>query len=196
MTALSLISGPGDTTPNFSTLARSAFASLVDLGFEIVSREPTQIRFEKADVFLSAIHEHGSHLISVEIGRIDKGDSYSLFEVLSALAPSEANRARCQSVDPVVVESCLMSIADTIERNCLQLLAGDTSAFDGLSKLVSQLRRTATLQAQWGPIIDSADRAWDRKDWASATPLYEQAASGLDEVRKRRLTYLRKRQLG
>jgi hypothetical protein len=73
------------------------------------------------------------------------------------------------------------------------VLAGDASAFATLASATAAARHAATLQAQYGAIIDEADRAWEAKDRDRAAALYETAEAALDDVRRRRLKYARRR---
>lgn len=174
----------------FVALVMKCFAFLLRLGFAAVRREDTLVRFESDTVFVNVYHGRSSYQVGLELGRIQEGDTYSLYEVLSAVAPGEIERARCQTMDPAVLERCLAAIADTVERECKTLLAGDAAAFEQLRLVTSPMRQAATIQAQFGAIIDRADRAWDAKDFGQAADLYERATPGLDETRTRRLQYL------
>jgi len=169
------------------------FDFLLRLGFAVVRREETLVRFESDTVFVNVYHGRSSYQVGLELGRIREDDLYSLHEVLSAVAPADLQRARCQTSDPVVLERCLAAIAETVERNCQPLLVGGASAFEDLRSVVSPKRQAATVQAQFGAIIDEADRTWDRKDFGQAAELYEKASPGLDETRRRRLGYLHAR---
>jgi hypothetical protein len=177
----------------FVALVTKHFAFLLRLGCAVVRREDTFVRFESDTVFVNVYHGRSSYQVGLELGRIQESEKYSLYEVLSAVAPGDLQRARCQTTDPDVLGQCLAAIADTVEQNCKTLLAGDPAAFEHLRSVVSPMRQAATIQAQFGAIIDRADRAWDAKDLERAAALYEKAIPGLDETRTRRLQYLHAR---
>lgn len=192
--SLSVIQGGGAGRLGFVELVLSTFAFLLRLGFVVARREGTLVRFEKDNVFVNVYHGRASYQVGLELGRVRDGDMYSLHELFRALAPSDIEQARCQTTDPEVLRQCLASIAATIERHCGALLAGNASAFDEVDAAVAPLRKAATLQAQYGAIIDRADKAWESKDFGKAADLYEKSAPALDETRARRLEYLRKQE--
>jgi hypothetical protein len=190
--SFSVMSDGGAGCPGFVDLVLRAFAFLPPLGFFVARREGALVRFEKDSVFVNVYHGHSSFQIGLELGRLHEGDLYSLHELLSAVAPADIGRARCQATDPEVLAPCLASIAETIERNFGALLSGNANAFEKLGSAVFLLRQAGTLQAQFGAIIDHADRAWESKDLGKAAAPYEKGVPALDEARMRRLEYLRK----
>lgn len=180
----------------FITLALSAFAFLQRIGFEVVQREPSLVVFEDGNVFVNVYQGRSSYQVGLELGRLDdaRHHKYSLYEVLEALAPSEVEKAKCQTTDPAVLERCLSAIADVVERTCGPLLAGDAGAFEDLRIAVAPRRTEVTLRAEFGAILDRADQAWEAKDFRRARELYNQAAPALNEPRRRRLKYLMARE--
>lgn len=187
----------GNGRLGFVGLALSAFAFLLRKGFEVVLREPTRLVFESSAVFVNIYHGRSSYQVGLEIGRLgDPRQKYSLHEILAALAPSEVDKARCQTTDPEVLERCLSSIADVVDRTCGSLLAGDVVAFEDLRVAVAPRRKAVTLEAQFGAIVDRADRAWEAKDFRRAKELYQKAEAALDGARRRRLEYLIGREEG
>ena len=177
----------------FIELALKAFGFLLRIGFKVVRREPTRVLFESRSVFVNVYHGHSSYHVGLEIGRLDGGDTYSLHELLSVVAPSEVEKARCQTTDPEVLKRCLSSIADVLERTCVSLLKGDAGAFEDLRVAVAPQRKAVTLEAQFGAIVHREDQAWEAKDLDRATQLYQTAEPALDETRRRRLMYLHRR---
>jgi len=189
---LSVISGGGAGRLGFVNLVLRAFAFLLRLGFVVARRDGTFVRFEKENVFVNVYHGRSSYQVGLELGRVHESDIYSLHELLSAMTPADIEQARCQTTDPEMLERCLSSIAATIEQRCGHLLTGDVNAFEKLDAAVAPRRRAATLQAQFGAVIDRADKAWEAKEFSKAAALYEKSEPGLDETRMRRLEYLRK----
>ena len=184
-------SASGSGRLGFIEFALSAFAFLLRRGFEVVLYEPTRLVFESSAVFVSVYHGRSSYQVGLEIGHMGRDRrKYSLHEILAALAPGEVEKARCQTTDPDVLERCLSSIADVVERTCGPLLAGDIGAFEDLRIAAAPRRKAATLEAQFGAILDRADQAWDAKDFHRAKLLYQKAETALDGVRRRRLEYL------
>lgn len=174
----------------FIELALRAFTFLLRTGFSVVRREPTRLVFESDEVFVNVYHGRSSYQVGLEIGRLEDGDKYSLHEILAAVAPTEEERARCQTSDPEVLGRCLSSIADVVARTCGSLLAGDAGAFENLGAAVAPRRKAVTLDAEFGAILDRADQAWEAKELGRAQELYQKAMPALDETRRRRLTYL------
>lgn len=193
---LTLLSGGGEGRLSFVRLAQTAFAFLLRHGFVMVNSDSTFVRFESPTVFINVSHGRLSYHVDAEIGRLVQGDIYSIYEVLSVMAPSEVARSQCQTTAADVLERCLTDIADVLDRCCQHLLSGDNSAFDRLQLGVAPIRAAVTLKAQFGATIDRADRAWEAKDIRQAQILYEEAEAGLDEMRSRRLKYLREHQSG
>ncbi len=185
------LSGGGAGRLGFIAHAMEAFAFLLRIGFSVVRREATLLRFESSNVFVNVYHGRASYQVGLELGRLNEGDTYSLHEVLSAIAPAEIERARCQATDRATLERCLTAMADTIQRSCHDLLRGDAAAFEELQSVVAPKRQVETIRSQFGAIIDRADRAWESKDFTQAADLYEKAAPGLDATRVKRLEYLR-----
>lgn len=189
---LTLVSGGNKGRLSFVTRAQAAFALLLRFDFVMVKSDTTFVRFESPTVFINVLHGRLSYHVDAEIGRLAEGDTYSLYEVLSVMAPSEVNRSKYQTTDPDVLERCLKDIADVLDRCCQPLLSGESSAFDRLRSGVAPIRLVYTLDAQFGATISRADQAWEAKDIRQAQILYEEAEAGLDEMRRRRLEYLRK----
>lgn len=187
-----VISGEGNGRLDFVGSATKSFAFLQRWGFALTRREATLARFESDRVFLNVYHGRSSYQLGLELGRLSGGDAYSLYELLRALAPADIERARCQTTDAEVLARCLASVAAIIEQHCEALLRGDGNAFAALSAAVAPHRKAITLDAQFGAIIDRADKAWESKDFSEAIALYEKSAPALDETRMRRLEYLRK----
>jgi hypothetical protein len=175
----------------FAALAREAFSFLSEIGFEVVRAEPTLVRWEGHDVFVTCYHGRASYQVGLELGRLDREERFSLHEVLTAVAPQEVKKARYQAVEPAVLARCLNDIADTVRTHAAGLLAGERSAFESLQAATSAARRSATLWAQFGAVIDEADLAWQGGDRGRAADLYESAAPALDNARRRRVNYVR-----
>lgn len=178
----------------FPTLAKREFTFLLQLGFSVVREESSLVRFESDRVFVNAYYGRSSHAVGVELGRIQQGDMYSLYEVLAAVSPADVDQARLQASDPGELERCLSRVAATIQEKCRALLAGDEAAFVELQSVVVPMRRADTLQAQFGAILARADRAWEAKDWSAARAFYERAGEALGDSQRRRLEYLRKKE--
>jgi hypothetical protein len=189
----SSVDGGGAGRLGFVDLVLKTFSFLRGLGFEVGRRETTLVRFESGTMFVNVYHGRSSYQVGLELGRIAEGEMYSLHEILRSFAPAEVEVALCQTTDPVVLERCLATMAWIVEKNCGSLLAGDRGAFKRLDSVTARSRRSATIQAQFGAIVDRADRAWENKDFALAAELYEKASPALDETRMRRLAFLRSR---
>ena len=190
--SLTLISGKNNGQLSFVALTKKAFEFLLKLDFVVTKTDTALVRYESSKVFINIFQERLSYHIDAEIGRIAEGDLYSLYETLSVMAPSEINCSKYQTTDPEVLERCLKDIADVFERYLKHLLLDENSVFDKLQAGVSRSRLAYTLKAQFGPIIDKADRAWEAKEMGQALSLYSEAEQGLDETRIKRLEYLRK----
>ncbi len=191
--SLEEIPGVGQERLGFVELALKAFAFLLGIGFEVVRREGTSLRFESPTVFVNVYHGRYSYQVGLELGRMPQSDMYSLYELLTAVAPEEVGKARCQTSDPEVLERCLSAIAEIVDQKCRSLLNGDPTAFEWLRSIVDPLRDAATLQAEFGATMDRADRAWEAKEMRLAEDLYKEAEVALDKTRTRRLNYLRSR---
>jgi hypothetical protein len=163
------------------------------MNFAVVRREATLVRFESPGLFVNVYHGRASFQIGVEIGRVDTNELYSLHEVLTVFAPDEIDNACYQTTSANTLEQYLMTIATTLESKCRILLTGDAGAFTLLQQATSGSRQAATLQAQFGAVIDQADDAWEQKNHNRAVELYEAAELALDETRRRRLEYLRQK---
>lgn len=185
--------GCGEGRLGFARLAQRAFDFLLPLGFEVVRKEGTFLRFESPTVFVNVYHGRFSYQVGLELGRVESGEMYSLHELLAAIAPGEVKRARCQTTDSRVLDRCLSAIAEIVDRECRPLLAGDASAFDSLRAAIAPARTAVTLKAQFGALLDRADRAWEAKDFREALDLYRKAEPALDQARRRRLQYMSKR---
>jgi hypothetical protein len=180
----------------FVDLVLNVFAFLANLKFRIVRRTATFVRFENNVVFINIYHGRSSYQVGLEIGRIGFSELYSFYEVLNCVAPDETDRARCQALTYDVLERCLTDIASILTQQCQNLLLGDDKAFQALRLTAFDLRKKATLQAQFGGKIDRADKAWEAKEYNKAAELYKAAEPALDKTRRKRLTYLNKKMLG
>lgn len=181
-------------SPAFDHLALDAFAFLAEMGFKVVERTPTFVRLERGEVFVQLYHGRSSHQVGLELGREAHGQLFSLNEVLVAFAPDLAEQARYQATEPDVLERCLRSVAKTLREQATEVLLGEDAAFLILSQTATKVRRTATLGAQYGAILDQAERAWTDGDRERAAELYEKAEPALDETGRRRLVFVRDKQ--
>jgi hypothetical protein len=174
----------------FIQLAQAAFEFLLQMDFRVVERESTRLRYESPTVFVSVYHGRSSYQVGLEIGRANDREKYSLHELLTAAAPTEVEKARCQATNREGLNRCLAAIADVVQRTCRSVLKGDPAAFEDLRSAVAPARKVKTLQAQFGAILDCADQAWEAKDLRRATELYQRARPALDKTRLRRIEYL------
>lgn len=188
-----VIDGGSEGHLGFTTFVLREFAFLLRLGFSVVREESTLVRFESKRIFVNIYHGRSSHVIGVELGRIQQGDMYSLHELLAAVSPADVDQARFQASNLGELERCLSRVAVTIKEKCHALLVSDEAAFVELNSVVAPMRQTATMHAQFGAILTRADRAWEEKEWPAALSLYERAEAGLSDSQRRRLEYLRKR---
>ena len=177
----------------FAELVPKAFAFLLRIGLIVVRREATLVRFESDAVFVNIYHGRASYQIGVEIGRLNSQEKYSLHELLMAFAPDEVDKARYQTGKADLLKQYLTELASTIDAKCRDVLVGDADAFEVLERVTSVSRQAATLQAEYGAIVDQADKAWEDKNLDRAATLYEASQPALDKTRRRRLEYLRER---
>lgn len=191
--SLRTLAGGGEGRLGFTAVASSAFAFLLRQGFSVARSNSTLLRFESSDVFINIFHGRRSYQIGLEIGRVKDGGLYSLYEILASVALSEVAVARCQPTTREGVQECLSRIAELVEKCCQGLIGNDPSAFAALEHSASLLRHSATLKAQFGAVLDKAERAWEQKNWTLAFELYSKAESALDDTQRRRLAFLRAR---
>lgn len=136
--------------PAFAEAALSAFSFLSELGYCVVSREPTFVRLERSDVFVQMYHGRSSYAVDLEIGREAENQLFSLHELLTAFAPHVVDMARYQAVENDVLERCLRSIAETLRVAAASILAGEQEAFADLAATAARIRNAATFDAQYG----------------------------------------------
>ena len=177
----------------FVGLAERSFSFLSRLGFVVVRRAGTLVRFESSHVFVNIYHGRSSYVVGLEVGLLPDGKTYSLYEVLHAFAQAELGRASYQATAVVELEACLAKVARTLEVHCRFLLEGGAEAFERLDRDASVLRRKATMDAQFGAVRSRGDEAWDAKHWQRALEHYERAEAALSATQTRRLEFLRKR---
>lgn len=177
----------------FAEAVRKDFRFLeVEYGFHVVCEDVTFVRYESERLFVNGFHGRGSFEIGVEVGRLlDLSTHYRLPDLIQALAP-DAGSMFFQASDPEAVAACVHRAAQALRTHCAPILKGDDDAFRRVADVAAAKARALTLQAQYGAVIDSADRAWDSKDLSEALKLYAKAEPALDEARKRRLEYLRR----
>lgn len=171
--------------------ALRAFSFLGGMGFVVVRQEPTLLRLVHGDIFVNLYQTRGSYTVGLELGTISKGEIFSLHEVLKVFSPADARLARLQPMERQALVECLTAIANVLAKSCHGLLAGEPSAFARLSSEVRPRRKAGLLRAQFGAVMNRADRAWEQKDLLKAMALYGEAEEALDATRRRRLTYLR-----
>jgi len=179
----------------FAELAAEAFLFLLRIGFTVARREATLLRFESDAVFVNIYHGRRSYQIGVEIGRLNGQEKFSLHELLVAFGPDEVDKARYQTSESEPVKRYLAEIAATLDTKCRDVLVGDADAFEMLERVTSVSRQAATLQAQYGPIVRQADKAWEDKNLDLAATLYRASEPALDKTRRRRLEYLCERRI-
>lgn len=187
---LSVLPGGEEGRLGFTALALHAFEFLQHRKFAVTLADPTLVRFESPSIIVNVYHGRSSFQLGVELERPEHGERFSGHELLTAMAPDQADRARCQAVTRDVLERCIEALAEVVRARCQLLLDNDEDAFKRLRSIVDPARQSATLQAQFGAMIDRADKAWEEKRFQVAAELYSKAQPALDVTRRRRLDYL------
>lgn len=175
----------------FEDAAAASFHFLVaDYGYSLHQKQDGAVEFLRDNLLLRISRDPGSYMIYVETRRIDTGELYVLHEILNALHPDEPLSPQCSGADSVKMARCLRQLSELCQRHLQELLTLDETAFEQVRASANEERRRYTLDAQYGPIKDRANLAWERKDWETARKLYDEAKPGLSETEKRRLDFL------
>lgn len=164
-------------------------------GFHQVEQGPTFVRYESDRLFLNVFHGRGSYEIGVELGRLSNPESYyRLPSLVAGLAPTYTGRTVFQASSRRAVNLCVAETARILREHCGAALAGEASALQTVEREAVAASERVTLQARFGAIVDRADRAWESKDLSLTMELYQRAEPALNDTRRRRLDYLRRRE--
>jgi hypothetical protein len=178
----------------FVTSTLSSFGFLIkDHGFSVHDTKTSSIKYSKSLLVITISWNSYAYEIDVDFRREDNRETYSLYEVVMALAPSEEWQIRCSGADSAKMQRCLDQLSLLCRRHLQSVLAMDEATFKKIAESANENRRQYTLKAQYGAIKDSANLAWEKKDWERARKLYEKAKPALSTSEKRRLNFLRKK---
>ena len=107
-----IVKGGGTGRLGFTGIVLEAFTFLERFGFVPVVRESTLVRFESQSVFVNVYHGRSSYHVGLELGRRDRDELFSAYELLTAVAPDALDRSRCQAVDKEVLERCVRALSE------------------------------------------------------------------------------------
>lgn len=159
--------------------------------FCLIEESETLVRYESKRLFLKIFHGRSSYEIGIELGELSNpAVHYGLPSLISALADGHTGRTSFQASERQAVENCVAEVARIVKLHCTAALTGDREALRMVRNVAQEESRRLTLWAQYGAIIDKADRAWESKNLRLATDLYQEAQPALDKTRTRRLRYL------
>lgn len=176
---------------HFTRLALEKFKFLIDdYGFRIDATNPLQIKYKKFWMSIGISWNGYAFEIDIDFRNDRSGEKYNLYEVVMALAPREEWQLRCRGADSVKMARCLRHLSELCQRHLQELLTLNATAFEQVRASANEERRRYTLDAQYGPIKDRANLAWERKEWETARILYEEARPGLSSTEARRLEIL------
>lgn len=118
------------------------------------------------------------------------GSVFSLAEVLEVLAPNEGQRwTLIQASTKDKLESSIKRIAESLRPHMNHLLSDLSSCQKMLAERQAMTQRTVTAQIGIRQLLDDAQSAWQRKNYAEYVRLLDKERERLPELQKRRLRF-------
>ena len=181
----------------FAESVKNAFSFLAEnFGFRERVAAATLVRYESDKMFLNVYHGRQSYELGVEVGCLHDAEAYRyrLPEVLGAFLGGvrHQNAYYFQASDRGSVRRCAEAAASLVEQHYGAVLEGDPLALKRLEAFTSGRNDEYTREVVQRPTRDSAERAWQGKDYSTVVELYGSIRSDLTPVERKRLEYAEK----
>jgi hypothetical protein len=177
---------------NFAHHVERKFRFLTESGFVPFEMLPTIVTYKKGDVSVKVFHGRRSFEMGIEV--CFGADSYSLSEIIRSVDIEEWDRFRNPTARTnAEVASGLDRLIDVFNRYGLPALRGGAIYFADLKEKRKAGLKAYALEVRADQIRLKASAAFREGRYADAVALYENIASVLSNVEKKRLAIARKR---
>lgn len=182
---------------SFAESVKNAFSFLADNhGFRAAEAGATFVRYESNKMFINIYHGRRSYEVGVEVGPLSDAEAnrYGLPDVLGALLGGgrPENAYYFQASDREGVRRCVEAVASLVERYYGEMLEGDPLVLKRVEAFTSERNDEYTRKVVQQPTRDSAERAWQEKDYPTVAQLYGSIRSDLTPVEQKRMEYAKK----
>lgn len=165
---------------------------LIRHGFVPIEHTLHVVRFDSPHVSVALFHQPLSYELDLEALYKDRPDRhFSLPDVVEAADGREPTFLQASTPDRVF--QCVDAITQLIDKYGQGLLRGDAATFDRMVEVMDRRSRNLTIEVTDSPIRESAETAWNSKNYGDVKRLYESVAGGLTNVEKKRLEYAMRR---
>lgn len=96
-----------------------------------------------------------------------------------------------QASTPERLDMVLALIADSLQKNAGEVLAGKPAAYQSIAMKAADRDATYTKSVVQKPVRDAAEDAWQRCEYSKVRDLYESLGADLTTVEAKRLEYAR-----
>lgn len=182
----------------FKDAVLSSFGFLRSYELNPVKEEVTFVRYQSAAVYVNVYHGRGSFEVGVEIGRLDRTETYGLGYIVSwagkhAWESEGFGRGTMFQVSTREgVRNIVPKVAELVKKYGDPFLHGQPAFYDELQK-ANELASVAYGQEQLlNRIRADADAAWKARDFARVAELLQPIRADLTEVASKRLAYAEK----
>jgi len=179
----------------FAESVKNAFSFLA-ANFHVAEAAATFVRYESDKMFLNVYHGRQSYEVGVEVGCLHDAEAYRyrLPEVLGAFLGEarHQNDYYFQASDRDGVRRCVEAAASLVEQHYGAVLEADPFALKRVKTFTSERNDEYTREVVQQPTRDSAERAWQEKDYPTVAQLYGSIRSDLTPVERKRMEYAEK----
>lgn len=181
----------------FNQVVEREFRFLIDdYKYRLVKSESTFVRYESKSYFMNIYHGRISYEIGVEIGDHLVGwwDYISPSGILNyVMGPDHGITTYFQASTREAVENCVVKLAGTIRKYCMDVASGDQKAIDAIIEAQGKRNEEYTRQVVQEPVRREAEQAWRDKDYSKVVSLYGSIKEDLSEIEMKKLEYAQKK---
>ncbi|MGH9535315.1 MAG: hypothetical protein ACRD2E_10680 [Terriglobales bacterium] len=194
--------GPNRWRLGFPEAVVESFRFLEDLGFRIVKRLPTFVRYESGQVFVNIYHGLSSCEIGVEVGRRDLGHPYRLPTMVEWAGEDAYERegfgrhVMFQVSTREDVQTFAPKVASLVQRYGAEFLRGDPAFYEAVHRWAVPLGAAYVASERDRVRRDRAERARMARDFATMARAYDELEGELTPLERKRLEYAHKRIAG
>lgn len=182
----------------FKEAVLSSFDFLSQYKLRPVLEDVTLVRYESDTTFINIYHGRGSFEIGIEVGRLDRPETYPL-DYMVSWAGKEAWESEgfgrgtmFQVSTREGVQNIVPKVAELVKKYGDPFLTGNLSFYAELENANHRASVAYERKQMLTRIRKDADAAWIAKDFARVAELLQSVYSDLTAVETKRLAYAEK----
>lgn len=187
------IEDTSDSRGFYAAIREHVAPHLLSKGFSKLETTPFLVQFVSSSVLVQVQHDHYSYEIGVTFARkANPFQQYDLRNVVDAeLGPGHSVLGAFQASSADRVTQGIQTLAEIINKHAHRALDGDPAFYELMDSVAAKINALYTKGIMQRPIRNSAERAWQRRDFKEVLEFYGQILDDLTPVEKKRMEYAR-----